>query len=126
MERTQLILILLAAAALIFVVFQARGGTAQTSGADIGALVRDGARVVDVRTPAEYSADHYLDAINVPLQQLPRRIADVGRRDEPIVIYCASGRRSAAAVSMLRDAGYTNVHDGGGLGTFRRVANAAR
>ena len=69
-------------------------------------LVARGALLLDVRTPAEYCEGHLPEAINVPVQQLPARICDVGPTSRPVVVYCRSGGRSAMARVLLTWAGY--------------------
>jgi len=82
-------------------------------------MIEAGAVVLDVRTPAEYSEAHLPAATNIPVQQFSERIAEVeklvgGDKARPIVVYCASGARSAKAKAQLDAAGYTNVVNGGG------------
>lgn len=77
-------------------------------------LVRNGALLLDVRTPDEYAAQHVPGASNIPVDQLPARLAEVGPASRPIVVYCRSGARSARAAAFLRASGY-DVHDIGGL-----------
>lgn len=77
--------------------------------------IHAGAKVVDVRTREEFSEEHYPNALNIPVDQLQRRLADLGDRQTPIVLYCASGSRSAYAAMMLRSAGYSDVTNAGGL-----------
>jgi rhodanese-related sulfurtransferase len=73
----------------------------------------DGAVLVDVREPAEWSAGRAPGAVHVPLGELTSRLADIPR-EATIVTVCRSGRRSDTAAAQLRAAGYT-VHnlDGG-------------
>lgn len=77
------------------------------------ALVDRGATLLDVRTPGEWERGHLDAALLIPVQELSSRLAEVPR-DRPVVVYCASGRRSARAVQMLRGAGY-EAHDLGGM-----------
>ncbi len=79
-------------------------------------LVQHGARLVDVRTHAEFSRGHLEGALNIPVQELASRVSEVGSKDVPVVVYCASGVRSASARSILKNAGF-EVHD---LGAMRR------
>jgi rhodanese-related sulfurtransferase len=66
--------------------------------------------VLDVRTPGEFSAGHVPCAINIPHDQLATRLAELpSSRDEPVVVYCRSGRRAALAEDVLRQNGYSNV-----------------
>lgn len=75
------------------------------------ALAGKGARVVDVRTPAEFAEGHVPGAVNVPFDEIARRAGEVGPKDAPVVLYCRSGRRSGVAAETLRALGYTKVYD---------------
>lgn len=76
--------------------------------------IKAGARIVDVRSAGEFAAGAYPGAVNIPVQELEARLGELPR-DRPIVVYCASGARSAAAERMLRARGYADVVNGGGL-----------
>ncbi len=76
--------------------------------------IKAGARIVDVRSPAEFQSGAYPGAVNIPVQELDRRLGELPK-DRPIVVYCASGARSAAAERMLRARGFADVVNGGGL-----------
>lgn len=69
-------------------------------------LVSAGAFLLDVRTPEEFRERHLPDAVNIPLQELASRFGELGAKTRPIVVYCRSGARSAAAATVLRAAGY--------------------
>jgi rhodanese-related sulfurtransferase len=73
-------------------------------GAEARALVASGAALLDVRTPDEFRDGHLEGAINIPLSDLAARLSELPR-DRPLIVYCASGRRSARAVSALRARG---------------------
>jgi len=77
--------------------------------------IKAGAKVVDVRSPEEFRDGFYAGAINIPLQDLGRRMAEIPK-DKPVVLYCASGARSAMAARVLKQAGYADVVNAGGLG----------
>ncbi len=85
-------------------------------GAAALALVRDGATVVDVRTPEEFQAGHVDGAVNVDLQS-DTFLEQVGElpADRTYVVYCASGNRSAQATALMSDAGFTDLYDAGGF-----------
>lgn len=71
---------------------------------------KQGGLLLDVREPDEYSAIHAPDAKLIPLGQLNSRLKEIeAYKDKPIVVMCRSGRRSAEAVSLLKEAGYTQV-----------------
>ena len=72
-------------------------------------LVSEGAVLLDVRTPDEYRTGHLAGARNIPVQELPRRVDEVGSRDVPVVVYCMSGMRGASAAEILRRAGFKEV-----------------
>lgn len=81
--------------------------------------IKAGAKVVDVRSVAEFQSGAYPGAVNIPVQELERRLAEIPR-DTPIVVYCASGGRSASAERLLRAHGYADVVNGGGLSQMPR------
>jgi phage shock protein E len=89
-----------------------------------GNTVRDkiaaGARIVDVRSPAEFMDGAYPGAVNVPIGSLAARIAELGPKDKPIVLYCASGARSGQGARLLKQAGFTDVVNAGGLADMPR------
>jgi rhodanese-related sulfurtransferase len=88
------------------------------SSADLDALLRErpDTRLLDVRTPGEFEAEHIAGAYNVPLDTLgehgPEIRAGVA---EPVVLVCRSGQRARKAEESLKGAGMTNLHvlDGG-------------
>ncbi len=59
------------------------------------------ATIVDVRTPEEFSSEHFSNAINIPLDQVAQRINEFKEMPKPIMAYCRSGNRSGIAVSIL-------------------------
>jgi rhodanese-related sulfurtransferase len=69
-------------------------------------LVAQGALLLDVRTAAEFSTGHLDHAVNIPVQELPARLGEVGPTKRLVVVYCRSGGRSAQATSVLKAAGY--------------------
>lgn len=78
--------------------------------------------VIDVRTPAEFAAGHIDGARNIPLEQLQtdtRAISGIPKENR-ILLYCRSGRRSAEAQGLLKKQGYLYVRDGGGMTTLKQ------
>ncbi len=74
--------------------------------------------VIDVRTAAEYASGHIPGAVNVPFDQVARRIAEI---DAPhgVALYCMVGPRARKGESALLAAGYENVlHLEGGLAAW--------
>jgi rhodanese-related sulfurtransferase len=80
--------------------------------------------VVDVRTPEEFEDGAYPDAINIPLDEIMERLEELGENAaREIVVYCASGGRSAYAQRMLTQVGYSNVKNGGGISAMMASRN---
>lgn len=77
---------------------------------DVTRMVSNGgAKLIDVRESEEYAQGRIPGAVSVPRGFLEMRIEEKARRDEPIVLYCAGGVRSAFAARTLQDMGYTHV-----------------
>jgi phage shock protein E len=85
------------------------------AGSNVKDMIKAGAKIVDVRSPGEFADEAYPRAVNIPLNVLPSKLDELGPKDGPIILYCASGARSASAARFLKQAGYTNVVNAGGL-----------
>jgi len=70
---------------------------------------------VDVRTPGEFQYGAYPDAVNIPLDEIEDKVGELGSKDREIILYCTSGARSAYAVNILREYGFTNLKNGGSI-----------
>lgn len=81
--------------------------------ADFG-LETDGHLLLDVRTPEEFAQGHIPGAVNISVQTLESRLSELPQ-DQPIVIYCRSGNRSAQASTILDNAGFNGIYDMGGI-----------
>lgn len=70
-------------------------------------------RILDVRTAEEYKEGHLEGAVLVPVQEkaFVEEVKKSIKPDEPVLVYCRSGGRSAKAVAMLREAGYTKLQE---------------
>jgi rhodanese-related sulfurtransferase len=72
--------------------------------------------VLDVRRPDEFAAGHIPNAINVPNESIgTSEIPELPDKDQLIMVYCRSGRRSKEAAEKLVKLGYTNVVEFGGI-----------
>ena len=89
-------------------------------------FLAQGALVIDVRSPEEYSGGHLPNAVNIPLgdlrQGLPRRVKD---KHQVLLLHCLSGGRSAIAQQQAKNLGYTGVFNLGSLARARRIAENA-
>lgn len=77
-------------------------------------LARDGAPLIDVRGDDEHEAGHIAGDRPIPFDRLKDEAASLPQ-DQPVVLYCRSGDRSAAAAQALRASGYDAYSIEGGL-----------
>jgi rhodanese-related sulfurtransferase/glyoxylase-like metal-dependent hydrolase (beta-lactamase superfamily II) len=74
--------------------------------------------LLDIRNPREWTAKHIDGSVNIPLNHLQERIAEIPR-DRRIAIHCAGGYRSSIAASILQQYGITNLTEmAGGLAAW--------
>ena len=72
--------------------------------------------ILDVRTIAEYESGHIPGAICVPNETIgASEIPELPNKDQLILVYCRSGRRSKLAAETLVELGYTNIKEFGGI-----------
>lgn len=70
---------------------------------------------IDVRSAEEFNAGHLQNAVNIPHDKIIEGVKALGSdKDAPINLYCRSGHRAEAALTELKNAGYTNVINHGG------------
>lgn len=101
---------LMAVAAVLALTIPAPAINKNIDSAQLQQLQSSGASVVDVRTASEYAAGHIPSATNVPLDQL-QTTAGTWNKDQPIVVYCATGARSANAAAYLVAQGFRKVYN---------------
>lgn len=66
--------------------------------------------IIDVRTPQEYGEGHLPSAINIPHTEIAARLGEItAHKDQPVVLYCKTGRRAAIAAATLQQAGFTRL-----------------
>ncbi|HUR27765.1 MAG TPA: rhodanese-like domain-containing protein [Planctomycetota bacterium] len=88
-------------------------------GARAAELVSAGARVLDVRSPAETSSGVIPGALLVPIDALEARVRELPKDERGWVVYCSAGGRSAAACEFLSHAGHAGLHNlSGGIGAW--------
>ena len=72
--------------------------------------------ILDVRTPEEFAEKHIPGAINVPNETIKsKKVPELPREDQLILVYCRSGNRSKQASEKLAKIGYANVYEFGGI-----------
>ena len=76
----------------------------------------EGYIILDVRTQAEYDEKHISGAILIPDYEIKERAEEeLTDKDQLILVYCRSGRRSKLAAEALVELGYTNIKEFGGI-----------
>ena len=74
------------------------------------------ALIVDVRTSEEFADGHYPGAINIPHETIMEGLNQLGvTADTSVILYCRSGNRSGQAEQVLREKGFTEARNAGGL-----------
>ena len=86
---------------------------------NIQELIDNGAKIIDVRTKAEFQQGHLKNSINIPLDKLSDNFKKLDK-SKPVITCCASGMRSASAKSILKSRGFTEVHNGGSWTGLRK------
>ena len=80
-------------------------------------LKKEGALLVDVRSAAEFAGASAPGTVNIPLQELGSRLAEIPK-SAPVVLCCASGPRSGMAKMVLKKNGYQRVYN---IGTWSKL-----
>ncbi len=73
-------------------------------------LGRSDVLILDVREQQEYDQGHIPGVTLIPTGEVPNRLSEIPK-DKPVIVTCRSGNRSAAVTKLLREQGYTNVHN---------------
>lgn len=81
-----------------------------------------GAVVIDVRTYEEFASGHIKGSKNIPLQIISGKVAELKKLNQPVIVCCRSGMRSAQAASILKAQGIEVMNGGGWEGLNRELA----
>ena len=81
---------------------------------ELASLLKEGPGIalVDVRGADEFTGPlgHIADAANLPVGELPQRLAEINAlKDRPVILVCRTEKRSATAATLLCDAGFRDV-----------------
>lgn len=109
--KLNILAVVLLLAATAFVFLRQSGGFKDVDPAAAMKLVgTPGTLILDVRNPGEFAEGYIQGAKLIPLPELENRLGQLGdKKDAPILVYCASGGRSASASMLLQRSGWTNV-----------------
>ena len=83
-------------------------------------LLRQGALVIDVRSPEEFGSGHLPNALNIPLGELRQRLLELPRERE-ILVCCGVGQRAYYAVRLLVQHGFHASDLSGGMRTYNHL-----
>lgn len=92
----------------------------QTDSNQISEAIKNGAFLVDVRTPSEFAGGSVKGAVNIPLDRIASQLPKFKGKNS-IIVFCRSGSRSSQAKSILERNGIQNVVNGG---SWENVAQA--
>ena len=95
----------------------------KTDNSQLTEVIKEGATLVDVRSPGEFSSGSVKGAVNIPLDQLNSQLGKLkGKKN--IVVFCLSGNRSSQAKTILEQNNFKNVINGGTWKNVNEVVNA--
>ncbi len=95
---------------------------APTDNSNLKEIVKNGAFLVDVRTPFEFSGGSVKGAVNIPLDKVQSQLSKF-KNKKSIVVFCRSGNRSSQAKSILESHGFQNVINGGTWQNVKNIVN---
>jgi rhodanese-related sulfurtransferase len=127
MNNIALIAIFLASGAMLAwpEISRFTGGANEVGTLDATRLMNQGTTLIlDVRDKAEYAEGHLPRARHIPLEELSKRIDEIGKyKEKPVLVTGKAGPRSGAAARVLKQAGFTTVYQlRGGLGAWREAS----
>lgn len=94
----------------------------QNSDNEIRKVINEGAFLVDVRSPAEFSSGNVQGSTNIPLDKISDQLEKF-KGKENIVVFCRSGNRSGQAKSILAENGFKNVINAGTWQNVDKIIN---
>ena len=121
MKHKNLVLVMALIMTTVFILGSCGTGYKQISQDEAMQIMEEesGFLIVDVRRPDEFAEGHIEGAINVPnegiAEEMPEELPD---KDQLLLIYCRTGRRSKEASEKLAKIGYKNVYEFGGINTW--------
>jgi phage shock protein E len=115
--------LIIAAVVTVFLMMKKSG---QISAKDALEKLKDGALVIDARSPGEFNSGHLVKAINIPVDEiemaLPKRVKD---KKQVLLLHCQSGMRSGVAKQKLKGMGYANAFNLGSYGRAKDIVGKA-
>lgn len=84
---------------------------------DLGHKIKEGASIIDVRTPEEFRSGHVKGSVNIPLDKLQAQMGKIDK-SKPVITCCRSGARSGMAADVLKRNGF-ECYNGGAWTSVR-------
>ena len=78
--------------------------------------------IIDVRTPEEFMGGNVAGSVNIPLNEVVEREAEIMAFNKPVIFCCASGGRSGQATNYFRSKGLNCENGGGCMEVNMRIA----
>lgn len=88
-------------------------------------MLAQGAKIIDVRSPAEFQSGHIPGSENIPLQMIQTEAGKIKHMNSPIICVCASGMRSGQASKYLKSQGIDSIN-GGGWSKVNRIIQSGQ
>lgn len=85
--------------------------------------LRNGAIVIDVRTPQEFDRGKVPESINIPVDRIAINAERIKGMNRPVIFCCASGNRSSNAVNIMKEKGLKDVYNGGSWVSVIKILN---
>jgi len=84
--------------------------------------------ILDVRTPQEFEQEHIAEALNIDFNNSTTFVPEVMKlnKEDTYKLYCRSGRRSGLALSMMKQMGFKNLENVGGLEDAKKALKGAK
>ncbi|GAB5465736.1 MAG: rhodanese-like domain-containing protein [Candidatus Kapaibacteriales bacterium] len=120
MKKVKIIFTTILVTVIMFGIFKNQFG--QGNNENLATLINNGAFLVDVRTPDEFSGGSVKGAVNIPLNVLPNQLAKFENKQN-IIVFCQSGGRSGQAKNILEKNGFDNITNGGGWKSVSRYVS---
>lgn len=95
---------------------------APTDNGELKEAIKNGAFLVDVRSPSEFSSGSVKGAVNIPVDRVESQLSKFKGKKQ-IVVFCRSGNRSGQAKRILERNGFKNVINGGTWQNVRKEVN---
>ena len=96
-----------------------------TDNSQMTEAIKNGAILIDVRSEGEFSMGNIKGSVNIPLDKLSGQFARL-KKDKTIIVFCASGMRSASAKNVLNRNGFENVINGGGWRSVQSAVESSK